>query len=207
MLRISNIRLDLSSRLSPLLSTGEFKMEWVPISKYVSSNYIYVFLNYIYVWSNSWLGETVCKCRKTNTTRGETRTQKTWDRSPSYTCMNVWWKLFNDWQQLQHGTRGYQINIYMYIFTGSIGEGLCLTDSFVPLVSLYSCCYIQWHPMHIGQSYEYSNNDRDKHHSGIPDQSCRRRYWIFLWSETILSCHVITCRIGQTLLHVHPENE
>lgn len=76
MLRISNIRLDLSSRLSPLLSTGEFKMEWVPISKYVSSNYIYVFLNYIYVWSNSWLGETVCKCRKTNTTRGETRTQK-----------------------------------------------------------------------------------------------------------------------------------
>lgn len=140
MLRISNIRLDLSSRLSPLLSTGEFKMEWVPISKYVSSNYIYVFLNYIYVWSNSWLGETVCKCRKT------------------ITNINVWWKLFNDWQQLQHGTRGYQINIYMYIFTGSIGEGLCLTDSVIPLVSLYSCCYIQWHPMHIGLKCNNSGN-------------------------------------------------
>lgn len=107
-------------------------------------------------YSNSWLGETVCKCRKTNTTQGETRTQKTWDRSPSY--MNVWWKLFNDWQQLQNGTRGYQINVYMYIFTGSIGEGLCLTDSFIPLVSLYSCCYIQWHPMHIGLKCNNSGN-------------------------------------------------
>lgn len=82
--------------------------------------------------------------------------KKTWDRSPSY--INVWWKLFNDWQQLQHGTRGYQINIYMYIFTGSIGEGLCVTDSFVPLVSLYSCCYIQWHPMHIGLKCNNSGN-------------------------------------------------
>lgn len=121
MLRISNIRLDLSSRLLPLLSTGEFKMEWVPISKYVSSNYIYVFLNYIYVWSNSWLGETVCKCRKTITTRGETRTQKTWDRSPSY--MNVWWKLFNDWQQLQHGTRGYQINFHRIHWGRPLSDG------------------------------------------------------------------------------------
>lgn len=28
------------------------------------------------------------------------------------------------------------------IFIGFIGEGFCLMDSFVLLVSLYSCCYI-----------------------------------------------------------------
>lgn len=32
------------------------------------------------------------------------------------------------------------------------------------------------------QSYEYSNNDRDKHHSGIPDQSAMKRLCKFCFA-------------------------